>query len=105
MTPERWQQIEHLFHSALKIDVPARAAFLQEACGNDEDLRHEVESLLADETHGEHFLESPALELAAKAIAAQPNENTALVSPDLAQANRELVGERISHYQILEKIG
>jgi serine/threonine protein kinase len=105
MTPERWERIEQLFHSALKVDAPVRAAFLQETCGTDEDLRREVESLLAGETHADDFLASPALELAAKAIAAQSNKKSELPLTDLVQANRELIGDRISHYQILEKIG
>ncbi len=105
MTPERWARIEQLFHSALKVDEPRRVDFLQETCGDDEALRRDVESLLAGEKHNEDFLESPALELAAKAIAAQSDEKTELPLTDPVQCNRELAGERISHYQILERIG
>ena len=48
MTPERWREIERLYYAALeRDDVAERAAFLIEACGGDEGLRHEVESLLA----------------------------------------------------------
>ena len=43
MTPERWQQIEKLYHSALKQEASRRTAFLVEACAGDEDVRHEVE--------------------------------------------------------------
>jgi eukaryotic-like serine/threonine-protein kinase len=42
MTPERWQQIEKLFHAALELKAREREAFLEEACGNDESLRREV---------------------------------------------------------------
>lgn len=105
MTPERWERIEQLFHSALKVDEARRVDFLQETCGDDEALRREVESLLAGEKHNDNFLESPALELAAKAIAAHSDDQAQLPRSDINPANRELVGERISHYQILEKIG
>jgi len=46
MTPERWKLIEHLYHAALGHDASKRAAFVTAACGEDEALRHEIESLL-----------------------------------------------------------
>ena len=42
----QWQRIEKLFQSALELEPAQRAAFLAQACGDDEALRHEVESLL-----------------------------------------------------------
>jgi len=47
MTLERWQQIERLYHEALARDASERGPFLASACGGDELLQHEVESLLA----------------------------------------------------------
>ena len=47
MKSERWQQIERLCHEALEREKSQRAAFLEDACGGDETLRHEVEDLLA----------------------------------------------------------
>jgi hypothetical protein len=47
MTPERWQQVEELFHAAQEKEVRERAAFVAQACEEDEDLRREVETLLA----------------------------------------------------------
>jgi hypothetical protein len=49
-TPERWRQLEQLYHRALEIPADRRSAFLEEACGADEALRQEVESLIAYET-------------------------------------------------------
>ena len=46
MTPERWQQVERLYHAARDEAPEARAAFLAEACGGDAALRRDVESLL-----------------------------------------------------------
>ena len=46
LAPDQWQRIEKLFQSALELEPAQRAAFLAEACGGDEVLRHEVESLL-----------------------------------------------------------
>lgn len=46
MSPERWKQIEELYYLALELDPGERAAFLQARCGDDVELRREVESLL-----------------------------------------------------------
>jgi serine/threonine protein kinase len=47
MTPQRWRQIESLYHAALERDRTARSRFLAKASDGDEELRAEVESLLA----------------------------------------------------------
>ena len=91
MKPERWQQIERLCQAALEVEEEQRAAFLEEACGGDETLRREVEHLLAQETKAEDFLEVPALEVEAKAMA-----------QDQAYP---LVGQQIGSYKILSLLG
>ena len=50
MNPERWREVEKLYHAALERASGERAGFLQEACHDDQELRSEVESLLAQET-------------------------------------------------------
>lgn len=55
MKPERAQEIDRIFATALELKHEARVAYLGEACGRDSDLRREVESLLAREVS-----ESPA---------------------------------------------
>lgn len=47
MTPERWQQIEEIFHVASGLTTTERTAYAIEACGEDVLLRQEVDSLLA----------------------------------------------------------
>ena len=69
MTPERWQQIERLFHAALELEAQNRAAFLEEACGGDESLRQEVESLLAHKEKPESFMAAPAVDQAVLLLA------------------------------------
>jgi len=59
MTFERRQQIESLYHATLEQAPDQRSAYLLDACGNDDELRREVESLLAYEHEAEAFLESP----------------------------------------------
>ncbi len=50
MSPERWQQVEQLFQSALELSPAERAAFLAKACGDDAELKQEVEALLVFQT-------------------------------------------------------
>src|SRR3984893_9297779 len=58
MTPERFRQIEELYHAACEGTAEERAVLLAET---DPELRREIESLLAHRTGGE-FLESPAIQ-------------------------------------------
>ncbi len=57
MTPDRFQQIEELFHAARDGSAEERVALLSQV---DPDLRREVESLLAGADGGE-FLDRPAI--------------------------------------------
>jgi eukaryotic-like serine/threonine-protein kinase len=95
MTPERWQQIEQLYHSALKLEPSQRSAFLQEACAGDEALRREAESLLDYQQQANSFIETPALQEAAQVLAESPAQSGV----------RQLIGHTVSHYRLLEKLG
>ncbi len=68
MTPERWQQVSDLFASALERGPREAAAFLEEACGDDAELRAEVESLLCEHARAGEFLSHPASAGAASAL-------------------------------------
>ena len=87
----RWQQVEKLCQAALELEETRRAAFLEEACAGDEELRREVESLLRFDSRGDRFIEEPALELAAKMMAHEKPES--------------LVGQQLGSYQILSLLG
>jgi eukaryotic-like serine/threonine-protein kinase len=94
--PELWHRVEELCHRALEVDESGRAEFLEQACGGDRELRQEVESLLAHEKAAEHFIESPALEVAGKLVARERG-TTGMES--------KLIGSKVSHYRVLEKLG
>src|SRR5262245_33594590 len=66
MTPEGWQRIKQLYHTALERDASEREAFLADACVGDEALHGEVESLLRCDARAENFIETPALEVVAQ---------------------------------------
>ena len=46
MKPERWEQVAQLHRAVLERKETERSAFLDEACGGDEELRLEVLSQL-----------------------------------------------------------
>jgi len=58
MLAERWREIENLYHTACELEPERRRAYLERACGTDESLRREVESLLANEGMAASFLET-----------------------------------------------
>ena len=92
MKADRWQQVDRLLDEALALPKGERDAFLAQACDGDEDLRREVVSLLgAHEKASDGFLNEPALEMAAKGLAAQ-------------QGNA-LIGKRFGFYQIHSLLG
>ncbi len=62
MTPERWREIERLYHAALERDAGERAVFLADACGGDHELRREVESLFDYQARAQDFIERPAVQ-------------------------------------------
>jgi serine/threonine protein kinase len=96
MEAERWQRVETLYHSALRIPADQRVAFLEDSCAGDTSLREEVESLLARESEAVDFLEDPAFEVAAKCIAQDGQGPRKL---DL------LVGGTVDHFRVLETLG
>lgn len=91
MNPERWQRIKEVFVAALDLDPPGRAAFLDEACRDDPDLRHEVQILLDSHEEAGSFMESPALESVARTMAR-----------DRAGS---MAGHRIGPYELIREIG
>src|SRR5467141_603008 len=91
MKAERWKQVNDLFQSTVERAPEERAAFLDEACNDDEGMRREVESLLTSYERSENFIELQAFE----------------VAPELVTNARTgaLVGKVIGHYRIEALIG
>jgi len=62
MNPDRWQQVERIYHAALEKAAAERPAFLAEACRDDSDLRRQVEELI-HRTESSSPLDRAAVEL------------------------------------------
>ena len=65
MNPERWHQIERIYHAALEHTSEERKSFLMAACEGDAQLRGEVESLLLQDPATDNLLPRPAYQAAA----------------------------------------
>ena len=98
MKPERWGKIESIFHKALEAEESRRAAVLEESCAGDEDLRREVESLLAHHSESGSFIETPAF-ADRGAPPLRPRSSRSL------NPKSGLADTVIGHYRILGKIG
>ena len=72
MTPERWQRVEELYHAAYATPAGERAAFLAEACREDDALRRQVESLLNESSH-DGFLAAPTFETVTELSSSLPH--------------------------------
>jgi eukaryotic-like serine/threonine-protein kinase len=91
MKPERYKQIEELYHSALGRMPEDRAAFLEQSCRGDKALRGEVESLLGYEERAEQFIESPPDDVAVAMLAAEQKQS--------------MVGRTLGHYRVVSLLG
>jgi eukaryotic-like serine/threonine-protein kinase len=98
MKPERWSKIESIFHKALAADESRRGSVIEESCAGDEELRREVESLLAHHSDSASFIEQPAF--AGQVTTGSVGPVTAADAP-----RPDLKGVAVGHYRILEEIG
>jgi len=84
-------KIEKIYHAALAKSGNERDEFLKKACGDDEELRREVESLLEFDEKAADFIEAPPEDIAADIFAKKNNE--------------KLIGKTLNHYRVLEVLG
>jgi hypothetical protein len=73
MTPERWQRLEELFHAMLALPSESRAASLSAACGDDVEMRVEVQRLLQADAHASAFVDGAAAGLERVAATVLPD--------------------------------
>ena len=93
MTPELWQRLKPLFYAALKEEPQDRAAFVEEACGDDQEMKRHLRQLIEAEEQGTLTIDSPLVNL---------NDPVAV---GLLGVTGPRIGQTISHYRIVEKLG
>jgi len=89
-TRDRWHRLEELFQQTIELNESERPGFLAESCGDDLELRREVEALLASANQTNEFIEQPL-----RKAAALWSETQAAFAP----------GTRLGHYEIVSLIG
>lgn len=98
MTPERFQQVMAVFERACALHGPARAVCLDEACGEDADLRREVEALLA---HDESPIEPMGM--------AAEGGGARMLAAEIARSDAAGVADHppavVGRYRILRRVG
>jgi eukaryotic-like serine/threonine-protein kinase len=99
MDSNRWKQIDSLLQAVLEQRPEERDAFLRRSCGTDQELEHEVRSLLSSHERVGRFLENPAIEVAAHVLSEESKEAQG------GKGGEVLIGVTVSHYRILEKLG
>jgi hypothetical protein len=95
MTPQRWSQIKAVFHGALERPAEARAEWLRQECGDDSDLRTEVERLLKSHDTVGPFLEKPAEVTPEDVVLAGAEDDGALWN----------AGDRVGEFEIVRPLG
>lgn len=89
MKQELWRRVEELFHAALERQPEARSAFLDEACGEDKDLRHQVAMLISKDEHADGLWDKPLVSDVAATL----------------QLTVSLVGRQFGTYRVLSPLG
>lgn len=97
MNEAQWDTLATLFEKALNIPAAERAQFLDKACGDDEVLRRELDSLLESFNEATPFFDSLG-----DVIVVPPN-----VVADTVEVSdpHSLIGTRVGRYEIIDLIG
>src|SRR5215471_17002842 len=88
--PERWKEVERLYLDSIELEPEQRQHFLADACA-DEEIRREVESLLAHRASGLTFLERRGVDVAAEIVMRNPT--------------KPLIGRTIGRYYVASLLG
>ena len=91
MTPDRWRDINELFHAALAIDSKNRDVYLAEACKGDVELRLEVENLIASHESAEASMHTASLRETVQQV--------------LLEDDTLPVGQDFGPYRVIREIG
>lgn len=86
-----FDKIEEIYHAAIALAPAERARLLDERCGDDAELRAEIESLLSIGDQDDDFIQEPPGDFAAEIVG--------------RSANREIIGRTLGRYRVIGAIG
>ncbi len=94
---DRSERIIELYDAARRLAQRDHAMFLTEACADDEEMRREIISLLDYTETADQFIETPAMKLAARQLAAEQKQD--------ASKRQIPAGALINRYRIIRPVG
>ena len=92
MTPQYWQKVKIIIEEALEIAPEMRAAYLAKVCGDDSELRREVDLLLEFEKENLDLIEGDIF-------------SVVLNHERAAETTENLIGTQIGSYRIISELG
>lgn len=105
MTAERWNKIKALFTSAQDCPDDERADFLSHACGDDEELKSEVEKLLDSYHEDDTFMQNSAVAEVASIFDGESTARMGLAASDLSPRRFEIGTLLAERYEIARLLG
>jgi serine/threonine protein kinase/tetratricopeptide (TPR) repeat protein len=97
MSSEKWEKIKGIFLGAIDLTPPERDRFLRDECGDDENLRREVEDLIRQDEEAGSLMSSPAIEKNAADFFAG--------AATAAEKDDPLLGKTIGAYRLTGELG
>lgn len=91
MDAHRWKQLDNLLDDVLDQPMHERRAYIARACGDDEELRRDLESLVEATENAEDFIDTPAGPPVSKALEAPLGDH--------------LIGARVGAYRLTKLLG
>ncbi len=93
MQPDRADKLAELVEHAFELEGGERAAFVERACGDDAELRAEVEALLGEQERAAELMKAPAAEFGATLL------------PQDEEVGELRSGEMLGDYRIVSLLG
>ncbi|MDT7602253.1 MAG: eukaryotic-like serine/threonine-protein kinase, partial [Acidobacteriota bacterium] len=101
MSPERWKQIEDVFQAALDLPEGERAVYISATCAGDEELREQVEALIAQHGEAGDFIETPAVVSSGFRVSTDAHAT----NPMTGAFDDPAIGRRLGAYKIVRELG
>src|SRR5215831_1643126 len=98
MDSNLWRELDNLLQQALERRGGERDAFLREIAAQDATLERKLRTLLSLEGDAATFLETPAMEVAARVLSREATGDGVEITLGQLEA-------QVSHYLLLERIG